>query len=655
MNEDHARLGLYQETLSADLLALADEITIPNDTHLTQQYHPVEYIYYQLSGRVEFFIQLGVNGEKLSVAVNERNGAMIGWSGLRSPNRYATSVQTRRECKLLRWKQTELMAYFQQHPDTAIDFLEGVLETGFDLLQQTRILLRKSLKQPITKLNYATPISKTRFQLDRETIISWLQSSSFFEDFSEASQNILLENTFLQRCYSGEKLFSGNQPGDTLYILVSGSVNLYYESLDDSEGDDSEGDGAVFLRSLSSQGQVLSALSVRHNYQQGLTAIANQDSLFCCLSIKDLKQCALQNAQFGLELQHSLLTLLGNHLRSSRAQLINQIYDNEVFNITGILEQAAPQLAVTSGLHKVPHLLENRLTQGDAFRCLELAQSRGTPLEKNLAGLCLDILQETRSEFKFYQGIQQVYQSVVDLPPETDAKQSRKDSAALFREAFKHVRYRMSGEENLPDRPGHIFILNHLVSHPYHVLPNHFELSLDTNFVSSIILDNKYGDSGIRVVRKGRQDEYAHYNYYSRMDYINVLTDESAQTGDEQTGKQQLTRFLSEATNHLQQGKNIVICPEGRSLWSAESPGLFKPGAFMLAASIEPEPYIVPLALANFDKRLRNTCLAAVIKPPFRVSEQVDVADKTALNTFLNEYQAVYRGYVEEAQGLAGG
>ena len=647
MHISHTHSSPHPVVLPAGLLALADEISIDAGDYLTQQYHPAEYIYSLLSGNIEFYIQLGVSGENLSVAASKQSGTIIGWSGLRSPNRYAASVRAAGSCKLLRWKQAEVQAFFQQEPRIAFDFLESVLGTGFDLLQQVRLLLRKSVKRPIAKLNNIYPRFKNRFRLDPDTISTWLQTCDFFEKFSPSSQSMLLDNIFLQRCYSDESVITADEVDDTLYILVNGSVNLYYEPHSANDAN-----GVIFLRSLSSQGQVLNVLSVQHGYRHGLTAIANHDSLFCCLSIEDLRQCALQNPQFGLELQYALLTLLGNQLRSSRAQLINQKYDNEVFNITGILAQAAPQLAVTSSLHKVPHLLDNRLTHGDAFRCLEMSQARGAALEKNLAGLCLDILQETRSEWKFFQGLKQVYQSVADFPADTDTRQVRRHNTAMFRDIFEHVRYRISGEEHLPERPGHIFILNHLVSHPYHILANHFELSLDTNFVSAMILDGKYGDGGIRVVRTGRQDEYAHQNYYSRLGYINVMTDQSHPSAEGQTGKQQLERFIDEAKPHLQQGRNIVICPEGKSLWSDESPGPFKPGAFLLAASMDPEPYIVPVAMANFDHRLRNKQLAAVIKPPFRISEQVDTRDKEALNTFLKQYQTVYRSYVKEAQQL---
>ena len=78
-----------------------------------------------------------------------------------------------------------------------------------------------------------------------------------------------------------------------------------------------------------------------------------------------------------------------------------------------------------------------------------------------------------------------------------------------------------------------------------------------------------------------------------------------------------------------------------------------KPGVFQLAAQLQPEPLIVPIALANFDLRLRHTTLVAMIKEPIQISDLVDVNDKTALQKFLIEFQSIYRDYVLEAQTLA--
>lgn len=77
-------------------------------------------------------------------------------------------------------------------------------------------------------------------------------------------------------------------------------------------------------------------------------------------------------------------------------------------------------------------------------------------------------------------------------------------------------------EEHLPEQPGNIIIMNHLKNHPDKILPNDFLLTLDTHFVSAMILYKKYGQAPIRVIRRFRKDEYGHQKYYDRLGYIYV-------------------------------------------------------------------------------------------------------------------------------------
>jgi len=104
----------------------------------------------------------------------------------------------------------------------------------------------------------------------------------------------------------------------------------------------------------------------------------------------------------------------------------------------------------------------------------------------------------------------------------------------------------------------------------------------------------------------------------------------------------------------LQQGYDMVICPEGRTGPTAGSPSRLRLGAFQLAARLEPEPSIVPVAVANFDQRLSRAVLGAVVAEPFRLSDVVgDPADRDQLARFVNDdLTPRYRAWVREAAAL---
>ena len=272
-----------------------------------------------------------------------------------------------------------------------------------------------------------------------------------------------------------------------------------------------------------------------------------------------------------------------------------------------------------------------------------------------MAQLCLDILGEVRREHEFFEALRRVYHDVVTAPPETPARDVRRVCARGFRDAYRLVRYVVEGEAHLPNTSGHIFIFNHLKNHEHNTLPNNFQLTLDSNFVSAVILDPRYGDSGIRVVRKSRGNEYGHQNYYDRLGHISVYTAESDEL--EETAEQRRARrneFFDVAGAHLKAGTNLILSPEGTSYWTEDSPGPFKPGAFRLAASVKPEPKIVPVAVAHFDRRVHSTVYTVAIKPPFRVSDVVaNPQDPEEMRRFLLEYQHTYSTYVTEARDLA--
>ena len=353
----------------------------------------------------------------------------------------------------------------------------------------------------------------------------------------------------------------------------------------------------------------------------------------------------------------ALIGLIGDRLRAARLRLVAKRYKDDVLAIRTLLEQHGAQLRVASPLHKLPHYLESRLTLDDAFHITDLLQSTGDDLERELARLCAEILVNVREELGVYLKLQAIYDEVAGAPSTMGPEELRARSMERFRELFSRTSYRIVGREHLPERPGQIFIMNHLDSHPDNVLANRFVLTLDTHFVSSMILFEKYGQGPIRVIRKSRHDEYGHQNFYDRLGYIYVYSGYvDPETPDEHSREARRRFFLDAASSCLRLGINIVICPEGTSTSTEKSPLRFRPGAFLLAAMTYPEPLIVPIAVANFDRKLTATTTCAAVHEPFRLSDLVaDPTDDRALLEFINgTLQPRFHDWVREAANLAG-
>jgi hypothetical protein len=155
-----------------------------------------------------------------------------------------------------------------------------------------------------------------------------------------------------------------------------------------------------------------------------------------------------------------------------------------------------------------------------------------------------------------------------------------------------------------------------------------------------MVLLKKYGEAPVRVVRKSDPGEHGHQRFYDRLGYIYVYSGHVDPTDDDTASSPEERRrlFLDAAGRHLREGRNIVICPEGTSTETERSPLPFKAGAFHLAAGVRPEPLIVPIAVANFDKKITRTKTATVVHEPFRISDHLgENVGKEALRGFVND------------------
>jgi len=232
----------------------------------------------------------------------------------------------------------------------------------------------------------------------------------------------------------------------------------------------------------------------------------------------------------------------------------------------------------------------------------------------------------------------------------------RRRCCVEFCRLFERVDYIIEGKENLPAETGHIFVMNHLANHPENTLPNDFQLTLDTHFVSCMVLSPKYGEPPVRVIRKSNPHEYGHQKYYDRLGYIYVYAKhvDEDERNPRLLAEQRRRAFLETAARCLRDGWNLVICPEGASTSTERSPLPFKAGAFRLAAFVDPEPLIVPVVVAHFDRKITRTTLIACVHKPFLLSDHLakPVQDE-ALFAFIAEFGEKTRAWVREAAARA--
>jgi CRP-like cAMP-binding protein len=483
-----------------------------------------------------------------------------------------------------------------------------------------------------------------------------LRESPFFETFVPDDIDALAGHAAIRDVAAGEVILRENEPAEALFMIVAGKVRLSFETPDRFAKPGTPAEDQVLIRTVTEPGRVIGWSAVVEPYHYRDTATAIEDTRLLVFQRQWLERRAEENPEFGVELMTRILWVLGNRLREARIRLVAMRYEKEALAIRALLEQSASQLSVKSPLHKLPVYLESRLTFSDAFQTLELLRKHGDPFERSLARMCLEILENVRRELKVYRRLQQIYETVSEAPAGATPEEVRERCCVEFCRLFRQVDHIIQGQENLPRESGHIFIMNHLANHPENSLPNDFQLTLDTHFVSCMLLSPKYGEPPVRVVRKSHPYEYGHQKYFDRLGYIYVYAghvDEDKEN-PKLLAEQRRRAFFDTAARYLRDGKNLVICPEGTCTVTERSPLPLKAGAFRLAAFVEPEPLIVPIVVANFDCKITRTTLVAHVHEPFRLSDHIPKPiQDDALYAFITDLGERMRGWVREARERA--
>lgn len=589
----------------------------------------VKYVYFLRSGELSYILRDDQSDDQTLLYKVSRENTMIGWDCLVPPRRYTCDVVvSSEEATLLRI--------------AAFDFLDGLDDkvlriVSENLYYQMHLSLRKQTALLSPKVQHNAVELEAYFISEESSLserVELLKGSPFFGGFAAADLNQLASLMQMRRYEAGDLIHNQDDYAQGLYVLVEGDVSIRRV----------EENVFLDLRSISTPGYIFGWSSV-FGVKDVCRARAEQKTLVYYIREKDLHRL-VSGTEFGLEFYKMLIWLLGNQLELSHSRYINLLDDHNIVSVKHIVDINRPKLPLASVLHQIPHLLKESSTKTVAFSALHVLNKSGTVQERHIASICLDLLKTEEKETKFLQSIGDVYTAIAQCSPE-NLLENRILCAEKTREVFAHTKFKLEGFDNLPEEGGNIFIYNHLSNDPYYTLPNLFQLTLDSHFLSSLILQEKYGNPGMRTVRFGRSAEYGHQDYYENLGFITVFTKDS-DLENSQVKNQAKESFYQKAVDYITEGGNLIISPEGTSYTTEQSPGPFKMGPFNVADRCAEEPNIVPVIFCNFDKRITDVMLYAKILPPFKASEKIKKGQ--SLKEFVNQYQQEFVREVETAK-----
>lgn len=606
----------------------SEQIRISKNTIICQTHSKVSYLYILLSGELKYFHIDEVTEESVKLFCISRKGMILGWEVLNPPQRNIVNISVESETAiLLKIKKDHFLDLLT--PSILGDVCQEIqflLETSF---YKQADLIKAVVKQRAVKLeNYF--ISQYSTLQERMLL---LRGSPFFGEFKEEELAALAELMERREYDANEIIYEQYENSNGIFVLIQGEVSIRRQ----------EGDVYLNVRSISTPGYIFGWSSTFGTPDIFRASTEHKTSVYF-VSFEKIQPLIL-NSQFGIDFYKMVIWLLGNQLQLSNSRYTNLLDDHNLISVKHLIEANRPRIPLPSPLHQIPHLLADSTTQPLAFTLLHKLSNYGTKQERHLSSICLDLLKTEEREMLFMERIAEVYK-VVSSGSSENALGNRIKCAEKLKDVFDHISIHIEGEEHLPREAGNIFIYNHLLNHPLYTLNNRFQLTLDSHFISSMILHKYYQDPGVRTVRFAKSSEYGHQDYYDNLGFINVYTRDS-DLQSKKSKDEAKERFYAEANNYLKNGVSLIISPEGTSFTSEESPGPFKMGPFNIAERATKEPLMVPIVLFNFDKRVTENLLFCRILPPFKISEKK--YPEETLKQFVGRYHKEFKKEVVKA------
>lgn len=165
-----------------------------------------------------------------------------------------------------------------------------------------------------------------------------LSEIPLFKLLNEAEQSDLMRVLERRNCVEGEKLFSFGEPGDSLYIVTGGRIELFVKDTT----------GSKIVLTVCEPGEIFGELSLFDGGARTATAVALEDSELLVLGRQDLVQFLRRNPDAALD----FLTTMGQRIRSADELLRRTTARNineEMEVRTTLLQHIADLIAEFSG------------------------------------------------------------------------------------------------------------------------------------------------------------------------------------------------------------------------------------------------------------------------------------------------------------------
>ena len=612
------------------------------DIKIVEQHGIADQIFILLKGEAEYVKYHNNVFYKLATLKNV--GSPLGISGLNAPGRYMSDIFIKGNSEYISIKIEKLKELEEIDPDYASFFYSFLLYESINLIWSSRNL-EKPIKQK--NINLAEGVKTGGDIVNTKRI----KNSAFLAFLDDDDLDELINYANIRLFSAGEYVTLEGTKSDGINILLKGKVEASFTNLKDDQLENNS-------RSIARTGVALSLSSGLHDIESPYSLKSTRDTTILKFSNEFIDNLIKTNPKLAIKFFKRQLWQLSRYIQSSTG-LTTYPAKNEKEFFKYLLEDNSSKIPSNSKLYTIPHLLENHLTHSLAFDTIYDLIVTGNDDEKSIASLMIDALSGLERKNRFFKQLNKIYNRVATSYDSINKQALQKLTNSDFTKAFDQVPYVIKGMENLPDEPTNIFFYNHLASIEENGLANGHQFSIDSHFISAKILFPKYGDGGQRIARYSRNTEFWRYNYYENLDYIFIHTPESDYLNETQEQKKKRkSKLFIETQNIFDQNRPLVIAPEGTSETednlTPNSPGSLKPGAFLLADQLKPEPLLVPIALANFDYSISDTIYSAVIKEPIKIKDFVnDMKNKKELENFLSKYRKTFKTYVEEAVELA--